>query len=264
MTEVLKKGTSLKIGWFYPEYLNLYGDRGNVEILYQRASRREISVEVIKIGLDTKLNSDLMRELNLVFMGGGPDLSQQKIYKDFLENKASFLVPYLEFGGVGLFICGSYQLLGTHYKDAEGKVMKGLSFLDFFTEVPSSAQGKRSIGNVVVEINPDLLDQLEFKNQNFIGSTLVGFENHGGLTYLSEELKPLGSTSVKFGNNKNDRSEGLWYKNTIGTYLHGPVLARNPHLADFLIAKSIGLDQLSQLDDSVIISAHAQSKELDR
>ncbi len=256
---------TLTIGWFYPEHLNLYGDRGNVEILEQRALRRGFSVDVIEIGLNSSLDNDLFSKINLVFMGGGPDLSQQKIYRDFLDRKASSLLPYLEKGGAGLFICGSYQLLGNYYKGADGAELEGLSFLDFYTEAPvSSNKARRSIGNIVVEINDKLMADPYFKNNNQVGNTLVGFENHGGLTYLPEKLSPLGFTSRDCGNNVVDSTEGVLYKGTIGTYLHGPVLARNPHLADFLIAQSLEIPKLDELDDSVIISAHARSKELVR
>lgn len=250
----------LTIGWFYPDYLNLYGDRGNIEILFQRAKRRGFSVKVLEISLDTVLSEELMSSIDFVFMGGGPDLAQQKIYKDFLENKGYYLISYLDKEGVGLFICGSYQLLGKFYKAADGSILKGLSFLDFYTEASES----RSIGNVVVHLNEALLNDPYFVNNNYLGDTLVGFENHAGMTFLDSSLTPLGTTKKSFGNNLSDITEGLWYKNTIGSYLHGPILARNPHLADYLISKSLDVPQLMQLDDSLIISAHAQSKELAR
>jgi hypothetical protein len=196
-------------------------------------------------------------------MGGGSDLNQQKIYADFLQNKGSYLKYYLESGGVGLFICGSYQLLGNYYKLADGTTLEGLGFLDFYTEYWNEGKS-RCIGNMVVKINPSLLSDPFFAANNNIGDTLVGFENHGGRTYLSEKLSPLGYTTKEAGNNATDLTEGLLYKNTIGTYLHGPVLARNPHLADFLLAKSINMESLSKLDDSVLISAHEKSKKLKR
>lgn len=254
---------NLTIGWFYPKYLNLYGDQGNVEILAKRARSRNVDVVVNTIDLATNLDSSIMRSFDLIFMGGGPDLSQQKIYSDFIGNKGNYLKEYLIAGGVGLFICGSYQLLGNYYKSGDGSVLEGLSFLDFYTQHLGSDK-PRSIGNVVVEINKSLLEDPLFKSNNNVGSTLVGFENHGGRTYLDSSLSPLGLTDQEYGNNSSDQTEGVWYKNTIGTYLHGPVLARNPHLADFLLAKALKKEKLSVLDDSVIISAHAQSKELAR
>ncbi|MBD3365854.1 glutamine amidotransferase [candidate division WWE3 bacterium] len=256
-----KSSKKLNIGWFYPHFLNLYGDRGNVEILKERALRCDIEVEVFEISLETTLDASLMNKLNLVFMGGGPDLSQQKIYKDFLDKKGSFLVDFLEANGVGLFICGSYQLLGNYYKSADGSILEGLGFLDFYTE---AREGPRSIGNAVATLHEDILSDIYFQKNNTIGDEIVGFENHGGRTYLSGDLTPLATTTKAFGNNSRDTTEGVLYKNTLGTYFHGPVLARNPHLADFLIAKALGIEELAKLDDSVIVSAHARSKELAR
>jgi len=253
----------LTIGWFYPKELNLYGDRGNVEILVVRAKSRGFSAEVLEIDRGTNLSPAYFEKINLVFMGGGPDLAQQNVYKDFLGEKSPYIRDFLEKDGVGLFICGSYQLLGNHYKLANGSVLEGLGFLDFYTD-HFGASKTRSIGNIVVSLNRTLLANPYFKNNNYVGNTLVGFENHGGRTYLSEGLDPLGVTHRKYGNNDKDTTEGVLYRNTVGTYLHGPVLARNPHLADFLIAKSVQIPQLEKLDDSVIISAHTQSKELAR
>jgi len=253
----------LTIGWFYPKELNLYGDRGNVEILVARTEARGFSTEVLEIDVATGLSSTYFEKINLIFMGGGPDLAQQSVYKDFLEKKGSYIHDFLENGGVGLFICGSYQLLGNYYKSSDGSVLEGLGLLDFYTQ-HFGPNKPRSVGNVVAEINKALLADPYFKDNNHVGNTLVGFENHGGRTYLSKGLGPLGTTCRKYGNNDRDTTEGVLYKNTIGTYLHGPVLARNPHLADFLIAKSLQIPQLKKLDDSVIISAHTQSKELAR
>ncbi len=277
-------GRKLRIGWFYPEYLNLYGDSGNIEVLVCRARERGVSVEVEKINLDSSADASLITSLNLVFMGGGPDLGQQKIYQDFLLKKGPYLKEYLENGGVGLFICGSYQLLGKYYKGADGSVMEGLSFLDFYTEHFGKGS-PRSVGNLTVDLHHSLKESFYFKtivdsifgdsSSNTLSDTsvatgfsyLVGFENHGGRTYLGKSLTPLGYTKKEFGNNDSDHTEGVLYKNTIGTYLHGPVLAKNPHLADYLIAKALRLEDpviLGGLNDSVIISAHQQALHLKR
>ncbi len=267
-------GKKLRIGWFYPDFLNLYGDSGNIEILVSRSSLRGIPVEIEKIDLDTFIDPALMESLNLVFMGGGPDLNQQHIYKDLLEKKGSSLTEYLDYGGVGLFICGSYQLLGSYYKGAAGEIMEGLKFLDFFTEHPGVDE-PRMVGNVVSEASPVLLEDPVFKRVSEIlpeeeketGKslhTLVGFENHGGRTYLDEEVSPLGYTVSEGGNNQSDKTEGVVHKNMVGTYLHGPILARNPHLADYLISKALKIPELPRLNDEVIISAHLESKKLIR
>ena len=250
----------LVIGYFYPGQLNLYGDRGNVEILCSRAAKREIEVEVLEIGVDTDLSAETMQRINLVFMGGGPDSGQVQVYDDLIKNKAPFLKDFVEGGGVGLYVCGSYQLLGEYYKPAEGSVLEGLGVFGLYTQHFGNDR-PRCVGNVVCEINPTLLEDDVFKAVNRVGSTLVGFENHGGRTYLNK-CTPLAKIVVGHGNNSEDGTEGAHYKNSVGTYLHGPILSKNPHLADFLIAKASGCDDLPSLDDFLVISAHTASKKL--
>lgn len=251
----------LTIGYFYPKLLNLYGDGGNVEILAGRAKRRGFDVEVIEISLESTLGLQMMKDINIVFMGGGPDSSQKRMYGDLVKKKGPFLKEYIENGGCGLFVCGSYQLLGNYYKAADGSFLEGLEIFDLYTE--SFGQRKpRCIGNVICEIARELRTDPVFNAVNKIGLTLVGFENHGGRTYLGREMLPFAEVLMGHGNNSEDTTEGVLYKNSIGTYLHGPVLARNPHLADYLIAKSLNLDELEELDDSLILSAHTASKKL--
>jgi len=173
--------------------------------------------------------------------------------------------------------------LGKYYKSSDGSLLEGLNFLDFYTESPgpkevfalkktirNKVRNKvpRIVGNTVVRINPELLEKPAFFANNSLGEFLVGFENHAGRTFLSQNLLSLGFVTPGSGNNGRDLTEGVLYKNTIGTYLHGPVLAKNPHLADFLIATALGLDKLpvsgalSKLDNLVIASAHERSKKL--
>jgi len=123
----------LSIGYFYPKELNLYGDTGNIEILLSRAKRRNFETELIQIDSLTKVDSSLMNQINLVFMGGGPDAGQKEMYQDLISNKGPFLKEYIESGGASLFICGSYQLLGNYYKSADGSELKGLGVLDLHT-----------------------------------------------------------------------------------------------------------------------------------
>ncbi len=248
----------LTIGYFYPNILNLYGDDGNVQVLKYRAEKRGIKVDVVNITLETK---DIPPEINLVFMGGGPDSGQQKVYEDLINNKGSFLREYIENNGVGLYVCGAYQLLGNYYKSADGSKLDGLGVFDLYTE-HFGKHKPRCIGNVVCSINSDLRHDVIFNHLNKVGDSLVGFENHGGRTYLGEGVREFASVVMGHGNNSEDGKEGIWYKNSIGTYLHGPILARNPHLADYLIAKSLKLDTLKPLDDSLILSAHTASKKL--
>ncbi|EKE00187.1 MAG: hypothetical protein ACD_22C00081G0010 [uncultured bacterium] len=252
----------LTLGYLYPDELNLYGDNGNVEILVNRAQKRNIAVEVVKISPQVTLSSEVMGNINMVFMGGGPDSGQKIIYEDFYKNKGPFIKDYIESGGYGLYICGSYQLLGHYYKSADETILKGVGAFDLYTQSFGNHK-PRCIGNVVCEVNDTLANDPIFKQvSGDIGNTLVGFENHGGRTYLGEGMQPFAKVQMGFGNNSEDGGEGVLYKNSIGSYLHGPILARNPHLADYLIAKALNTSTLEKLDDTLIISAHTASKKL--
>lgn len=256
--------TKLTIGYFYKNLLNLYGDNGNVEILTYRALRRGFDVEVVEVEPDTKLTSELMSKFNLIFMGGGPDSSQKQMYEDLLTNKGKFLSDYIHSGGVGLYICGSYQLLGQHYKASDGLVLEGLKIFDFYTQ-HFGPKKPRCIGNTTAQLSPEILSDEYFRGVNFTGTKIVGFENHGGRTYLGKNLSPFAIIEKGHGNNSQDKTEGLLYKNTIGSYFHGPILSRNPHIADMLIAKAVGSTELrpSQLPlDQLINSAHTASQKL--
>lgn len=251
----------LTIGYFYPHLLNLYGDRGNVEILKVRAQRRGFDVSVIEITPEVSMKDSIITDLNLVFMGGGPDSGQKAMYKDLIKNKREFLYTYINSGGVGLFICGAYQLLGNYYKSADGSVLDGLRILDFYTE-HFGLEAPRCVGNVVCKMDLTLLENPLFSAVNKLGDSIVGFENHGGRTFLSSDLSPLAHIKKGFGNNGKDFTEGVLYRNCLGTYLHGPFLSKNSHIADFLIASALKLPQLTNLEDDLIVTAHTASKKL--
>jgi len=251
----------LRIGYFYPNELNLYGDTGNIEILKYRAEKRGIETEIYQIGVSEQVSSDFMSKIDLVFMGGGPDSSQKNMYEDLVFKKRQFLEEYIENGGVGLFICGSYQLLGQYYKSADGAILDGLGLVDFYTE-NFGLEKARCIGNVVCEVAQELRHCDEFNLNNSIGPSLVGFENHGGRTYLGKNILPFARIIKGYGNNGEDKTEGILYKNIIGSYLHGPILSKNSHLADYLISKSLKLKDLLKLDDSLIINAHTALKNI--
>lgn len=245
------------IGYFYPNHLNLYGDNGNVEVLYSRGISRDFDVRVKLINPDTSVDSALMNSVDLVFMGGGPDALQKEVFTDFLTNKGPFLKEYIDNGGSGLFICGSYQLCGNFYKAADGSILQGLGMFNIYTEHFGSAK-PRCIGTTVCSFADWLLED---PYRNMIEATsskphLVGFENHGGRTYLESGVTPLGKIIKGHGNNSEDKTEGAVYKNAFGTYFHGPVLALNPHFADFLIAKSLKLDNLTFMYDKLSENAH--------
>ena len=247
---------NLKIGYFYPQDLNLYGDTGNIEILVSRAKQRNIEAQVELIDSQTDLTKEMMESFNLVFMGGGPDSGQKSMYEDLLHKKGPLLKEYVENEGVALFICGSYQLLGHYYKAADGKELQGLGIFDLYTE-HFGHHRPRSVGNIVCKLSEELLQDEVFKAVNHIGDKIVGFENHGGQTFLGENIRPFATAVFGRGNNTDDDTEGAHYKNAFGTYFHGPVLSKNPHIADYLLAKSLGLEKLSNLDDNVISKAHS-------
>ena len=145
---------------------------------------------------------------------------------------------------VVLAVCGGYQLLGAEYIDKEGNCLPGLNILDYTT---ASSDKKRIIGNIIIKSSLDITPK-----------TIVGFENHGGRTYSKYDA--LGDVLVGYGNNEDDKTEGVVYKNYIGTYLHGPILPKNPHLADYLILKALqnkyDIDSLEPIDDSIEMKAH--------
>lgn len=246
----------LNIAYFYPKELNLYGDTGNVEILISRAKARGIQVAVDEVTSSTKLDNNFLQETNLVFMGGGPDSGQRQMYRDLLENKKDYLAEYVANEGSSLFICGAYQLMGHYYKFSDGSVLDGLGIFDMYTEHYGHSK-TRCVGNITCTLNKKLLQSRVFKSVNRIGDTLVGFENHGGHTYLNDKEIPLAKVTSGFGNNEKDSSEGVIHNSTIGTYLHGPFLSKNPHVADFLIAKALKEEDLPPLDDTIIKKAHA-------
>lgn len=232
----------LIIGWLYPELMSTYGDRGNIITLSKRCEWRDIDVEVVRLDLGFK-DSDL-KKCDLLFMGGAQD-RQQTIVSSDLKEKSKTLKEMIEDGIPGLYICGAYQFLGNYYKEADGTTIDGLGILDLYTENPGE-NIERLIGNIVVEME---------------GKTLVGFENHGGRTYLGENIKPLGNVKIGFGNNGKDGQEGAAYKNSYGSYMHGPILPKNPEFADQLI--KLALDkkykkeiELKKLDDSLETQAH--------
>ncbi len=164
----------------------------------------------------------------------------------------------IEKGIPGLFVCASYQFMGRFYKSSDGSEIPGLGLFDSYTVNPG-IDVPRCIGNVTIEIFPESLG-LQTTNYK-LPTTLVGFENHGGRTFLGQGVKPLGRVLKGFGNNGKDRTEGAVYKNAIGCYFHGPCLPRNPLLADYLIAKALNIDigELSQLDDVLELKTHAQA-----
>ena len=213
--------------YLYPEHMNLYGDRGNVLALAQRARWRHIPTTMMRYEAGQAIPWE---RVDMVFMGGGEDSHQSRIADDFLQLDKE-LTPRLADGLPMLAICGAYQLLGQYYKTALGEQLPGLGFLDVWTE---PGQG-RAIGDVVTETTLPIQP-----------ATLVGFENHGGRTYLGSSAKPLGRVRLGRGNNGSDGSEGALQARVVGTYLHGSLLPKNPHLADLLLSWALERQGLNQ------------------
>jgi len=219
MTQETVRPLTLTLGHLYPDQLNLYGDRGNILTLRRRCQMRGIELRVIGLGIGDALAPD---EYDMLFIGGGQDKEQAPVAQDLYEIKGIGLWAAIEDDMPVLAVCGGYQLLAHYYRPAEGPDMRGLGVFDAWT-IHKGAGVPRCIGNVAISWN---------------GTTLVGFENHGGRTYLGT-AKPLGRVLKGHGNNAEDRMEGAVYRNTYGTYMHGSLLPKNPHFADHLIALAL-------------------------
>jgi lipid II isoglutaminyl synthase (glutamine-hydrolysing) len=211
------KSLTITVGWLYPELMSTYGDRGNIIVYQKRCEWRGINIEILK--LNPAFDVNLLNSCDFLFMGGAQDEQQQIVAQDLVE-KRNLLKQKIEEGVPGLYICGAYQFLGKYYKEADGTIIKGLGILDLHTENPGLSSS-RLIGNILMSTAN--------------GMTMVGFENHGGRTYLGKNVKPFGKVIKGFGNNGKDAAEGVIYKNSYGTYLHGPILPKNPELTDLLI-----------------------------
>lgn len=219
MNEQIVPHYSLTLGHLYPDQLNLYGDRGNILTLRRRCALRDIDLRVVGLGIGDALAPD---EYDMLFIGGGQDREQAPVAQDLYEIKGIGLWAAIEDDMPVLAVCGGYQLLAHYYRPAEGPDMRGLGVFDAWT-ISKGPQVARCIGNIAISWN---------------GKTLVGFENHGGRTYLGT-AKPLGKVLKGYGNNAEDHTEGAIYRNTFGTYLHGSLLPKNPHFADHLISLAL-------------------------
>jgi len=214
----------LKIAWLYPELMSTYGDRGNIIVLQKIAEDNGIEAEIVRINQTT--NSELLTSCDLIFMGGAQDLQQEIVNKDLLIKKGTLIKQMVEAGTPGLYICGAFQFLGNFYKDSYGTKIEGLGIFDMYTQ--SFKNKPRLIGNTVIN------SLKAFRGQGTAYS-LVGFENHGGRTYLSDKAQAFATVEKGYGNNGEDKTEGIHFKNSIGTYLHGPILPSNPELAVYLL-----------------------------
>lgn len=236
----------LVIGHLFPDLLNIYGDKGNILTLQRRCEWRGIEVEIHNISIDEPIDPE---KYDLYFMGGGQD-QQQILVAKRLKKIAPQIKEAVDAGVVILAICGGYQLLGHYYQPFDADKLEGISIIDAYTV----AGNTRFIGNVTITLD----ESLDIKPE-----TLVGFENHSGLTYLGEGVKPIGKVVIGNGNNGKDLTEGAVYKHVYGTYLHGSLLPKNPHFSDLLISQALsrryGQVQLSQIHDEIELLAHKKA-----
>jgi CobQ-like glutamine amidotransferase family enzyme len=235
-------GMTFTIGWLYPSKMNIYGDRGNVIALKQRASWRGLSPRVVEINIGDSIPGDI----DVFFFGGGQDEQQVAVSRDLQGAKGEAIKAAIENGAGMLAVCGGYQLLGHEYRPHATDPLPGIGLFD----VVSVAGPERFIGNVVVESQ---------------WGDLVGFENHSGLTHLGSGQSPMGKVKIGRGNNGSDGTEGAIYRNAIGCYLHGSLLPKNPAVTDWLIESSLRRRDpnftLAPLSDSVEQAARSTAIE---
>ena len=208
----------IKILYLYPDMLELYGDYGNIQVLKYRIESRGFKaiIDTYSIGDEVPHFSDY----DIVFAGGGADNEQSILAEDLIKYKAN-IKEAVQNGVFFLLICGAYQLFGKYYKGVEGNIIPGLEIFDYYTEANPDRK-QRCIGNIVIDVN---LGNLSTK--------VIGFENHGGQTF--DISNPFGKVLFGNGNKFGDTEEGFFGKNVIATYLHGPLLSKNPELTDYII-----------------------------
>ena len=232
----------IKIAHMFPEVLNLYGDRGNIICLKKRLQWRGIDCEISEVKLGDQPD---LTQYDLFFIGGGQDFEQEVLLNDLKDGKGDNIKSAIEDGKTFLVICGGYQMMGHYYETKEGERMSFLGAVDFHT----IGGDVRMIGNYAFRLPEEAG-----------GTDIVGFENHSGRTYLGEGTKPLGTVLSGYGNNGEDKTEGIHYKNVYGSYSHGPILPKNPEFADHLISKALeqkyGSGELEPLADAYEKAAH--------
>ena len=208
----------LKILYLYPDLLELYGDYGNIQVLKYRIENRGFKAIIDRYCIND--DAPDFNSYDLVFAGGGADNEQNILSQDLIKYRDN-IKEAINNGVFFLLICGAYQLFGKYYKGVEGNIVEGLNIFDYYTEAIADRK-KRCIGNIVINAN---LNGKETK--------VIGFENHGGQTF--DIPTPFGEVLFGNGNKFNDTEEGFMTKNVIATYLHGPLLSKNPDITDYII-----------------------------
>jgi CobQ-like glutamine amidotransferase family enzyme len=232
----------IRVGHLYPDYLNIYADRGNMAVLARRAEWRGHALEVTSVSMGDAL---VPGAHDLLYVGGGQDREQALVAVD-LAAKGDALRAAVADGAAVLAVCGGYQLLGRSYRDVAGTELPGVGLLPLETV----AGERRMIGDVLLDCA-------------WAGQTLAGFENHAGRTHLDPGAEPLGRVVHGFGNDGESGAEGCRAGLVAGTYLHGPLLPRNPWFADWLLAQALAHasggepSDLEPLDDDLELEAHS-------
>ena len=232
---------TLRVCALYPELMNIYADRGNIQVLRARCGWRGLGFELAASSLGEDLDPEAH---DLFYIGGGQDRDQVAVADDMVRTKRDALHGAAGRGAVVLAVCGGYQLLGRSYQLGE-QTIPGVGLVGLETV---RGEGPRLIGNCAIEAD--------------LGTgprTIAGFENHGGRTYLDPDEQPLGRVLSGHGNNDRDGAEGVRRGNVIGTYLHGPLLPKNIWLADRLVELALGIE-LEPLDDAMEDAAHASAR----
>lgn len=228
----------IKLLYLYPDMLELYGDYGNIQVLKYRCEKRGIEFKIDKYSIGDEIPN--FEEYDIIFAGGGADNEQSILSEDLIKYKEQ-IKKACDSGVFFLLICGAYQLFGKYYKGVDGNIIPGLEIFNYYTEAAPD-RSKRCIGNIVTK----------FKF-NEIETEVIGFENHGGQTY---DIKTsFGEVLYGNGNKFNDTQEGFFKENVIATYLHGPLLSKNPVIADYIIKYCLDRKNeekviLEQLDDT--------------
>ena len=253
----------LNICHLYPDLMDTYGDMGNIITIKKRCEWRGIETNITNVNVNNPLTT---HHFDFYFFGGGQDKAQKTVAKN-LHKIAQQLRKAIDKGAVLLSICGGYQLLQNYFKTKGGKKLEGLGIFDAHT----IGSDDRMIQNSLIELNHDLKSavsniystNLQAHKPTSPQTYLIGFENHSGKTYLGKNVKPLGTVIKGAGNNGEDKTEGAIFKNAFGCYLHGSLLPKNPHFADYLISKALerryGIVKLKLLDDTIEWQAHKQA-----
>jgi len=245
----------LNLVHLFANAMNIYGDYGNVIALRKRCAWRGININIIPVNSQ----SDFIHiaKGDIFFFGGGQDIDQTKTWDEIVTQKDYFtaeITKAVEANKTFLLICGGYQMFGQYFIDGNGNTIPGLAILDIETKSQGQAVAKRCIGNISITTDLPLSP-----------NTIVGFENHGGQTTFCKQspkqMKYFGKVTKGYGNNSYEGYEGCLYKNIIGSYMHGSLLPKNPHLTDYLIKQALKIKydkevNLSPLDDTVEWQAH--------